>query len=183
MNQSDIPTLRDRLTELADAVGARAPGEGGVKAWLLALRDFPMPDVTDALDQWLRTKTKMPAPADIRQILAARLSDRIEQKSRAEHAEFTNGAKHIISEASKRLARGHLDKIAAVLHAYRQDPDPDAWWHRIIERWRNGEELVWMQMVNAKLAWQNSGRPAEWTPPNVEAIEERRAIEAEADPL
>lgn len=186
MNQSDLPTLRDRLTELAEALGGKAPGEGGVKAWLLALRDFAMPDVTDALDQWLRTKTKMPAPADVRLILAGRLSDRIEAKAVAERAEFAAGAKRIVSESQRRFARHQLDHIATILDSYRKrDEDPDAWWHALIARWRKGEELEWMQMVNAKLAWQRSGRPAEWAPPghDAEAEAERAAIQHESDPF
>jgi len=60
VNPSDLPTLRARLSELADAVGSKAVGEAGLKAWLAALSDFAMPDVVDALDTWLRTKPKMP---------------------------------------------------------------------------------------------------------------------------
>lgn len=168
MNQSDIPTLRERLAELADAVGAKSPGEAGVKAWLVALRDFSMPDVTGALDQWLRTKAKMAAPADIRLILAGRLSDRIERKAAADKAEFAAASRRMVSEASRRLARGHLDKIAAILHAYRRDHDPDDWWHKIILRWRRSESLEYMQMINARLAWERSGRPAEWAPPGIQ---------------
>lgn len=184
MNQSDIPVLSARLAELAEAVGSKPPGEGGVKAWLLALRDFPMPDVTDAFDQWLRTKTKMPAPADIRLILAGRLSDRIESKARAEQAEFAAGAKRIVSDASRKLARSSFDRIARALEAFRRDDDPDFWWHALILRWRAGEELLWVQMVNAKAAWERSGRPPEWAPPGIdpEAESERAAIEAESDP-
>lgn len=180
MNQSDIPTLRDRLTELAEALGSKAPGEGGVKAWLLALRDFPMPDVTDALDQWLRTKTKMPAPADIRSILASRLSDRVEQKAIAEAAEFVIGGKRIISESQRRFARRQLDHIASILHAIRH-AEEDPWWHALVVRWRKGEDLEWIQLVNTKLAWERSRRPAEWAPPGFdpEAEAERAAIQAE----
>lgn len=185
MNQSDIPTLRERLAELADAVGARPPGEAGVKAWLMALRDFPMPDVTDALDQWLRSKTKMPAPADIRLILSGRISDRLEQHAAAEKAQFAVGGKRIVTEAQRRLARATFDRIAAVLHAYRRDHDPDEWWHAIILRLRSGDQLEWAQIVSAKSAWERSGRPVEWALPGTdpEAEAERTAIQHEADPL
>ena len=183
MNQSDLPTLRDRLAELADAVGSRPPGDAGVKAWLMALRDFPMPDVTDAMDQWIRTKSKMAAPADIRLILANRLSDRIERQAVADKAAFAEGAQRIL--ASREVARFHLDKIRGILARSREKGhSPDDWWHKLIERWRAGEQLVWMQMVNAKLAWENSGRPPEWTPPGVDAEweAERAAIQSEGQP-
>lgn len=184
MTPADLGTLRQRLTELADAVGSKAPGEAGIKAWLMALRDFQMPEVVDAMDQWVRTKTKMPAPADIRLILAGRLSDRIERKAVEDAAQFAAGGKRILSEASKRIARGHLDKIAALLHAFRRNDDPDAWWHALILRWRRGDELAWMQMVNVKAAWEHSGR-SRMAPPGIdpEAEVERSAIKAEAEPL
>ncbi len=178
MNPSDLPTLRARLSELADAVGSKAPGEAGLKAWLAALSDFAMPDVVDALDIWLRTKPKMPTPAEIRGVLASRLSDRIEHHAVAERDAYAAGAKRIMSEASSRIARDNLDKIARMLRSTHPE-DPDDWWHRIIGRWRLGESLEYAQIVNAKLAWERAGKPSEWTPPDAEAQLERAAIQAE----
>jgi hypothetical protein len=72
MIPADTATLRDRLIELADAVGAKAPGEPGVKAWYIALKDFAIDDIVGALDHWLRNRPKMPSPSDIRVTLAER---------------------------------------------------------------------------------------------------------------
>jgi hypothetical protein len=113
MNGSDASTLRARLSEIADALGFKAPSEPGIKAWILALQDFPCPDVIDALDHWLRLKPKMPTPADIRIILAGRLADRIEGKAIAEKAQFAAGAQRILCDP--RIAKHHLDKALRIL--------------------------------------------------------------------
>jgi len=112
---TDSKTLRERLVEIADAVGAKPPGEAGVKAWFIALKDFPIEDVVDALDTWLRTKPKMPTPADIRLVLAVRLSDRIERNAVTEKAQFASAARRILTEAEKRIGRQHLAKALGVL--------------------------------------------------------------------
>jgi hypothetical protein len=55
----------------------------------------------------------------------------------------------------------------------------DEWWHKLITRWRAGEQLLLVQTAMATQAWINAHRPHEWTPPDIEAIEERLAIQAE----
>jgi hypothetical protein len=185
VNNYDGKTLKARLSELADALGGKAPGEAGIKAWTVSLQDFPIEEVVAALDLWLQTKTKMPAPADIRQILAGRLSDRIEAKAQAEKAEYEAGATRILSEVSRGIGREYLAKIRDILAKSRGNPgNGDTWWHALILKWRAGEPLVWMQMVNARKAWEKSGKPAEWAPRGEseaerEAAEERRCIQAE----
>jgi hypothetical protein len=180
MNGSDIPTLRERIAELAEALGSKAPGEAGLRAWLAALKDFPMPEVVDAFDHWLRTKPKMPAPSDIRLILAGRLSDRIERQAAADKGDFVQGSKRILTAAQKAIGQEHLAKIRAIL-SNQGTHDPDDWWHRLIERQRAGEELAYMQLVNSRLAWEKAGRPPDWTPPDIEAKLERAAIQAESE--
>jgi hypothetical protein len=62
------------------------------------------------------------------------------------------------------------------------EPPSDDWWHRLIARWRDGERLLLIQQTMVTQAWVNAGRPADWTPPDVEARLEREAIQAEAGP-
>jgi hypothetical protein len=180
VNPTDTQAMKGRLTEFADAVGARAPGEAGLKAWYIALKDFAIDEVVDALDQWLRTKPKMPAPADIRLILAGRLSDRIERQAAAEKAEFANGARRILTDAQRAIGREHLAHIRAILSGQREH-NPNDWWQAVMHRWRNGDELTYMQLVNARISWEKSGRPVEHAPPgvDVEAELERAAIQGE----
>jgi hypothetical protein len=49
-------------------------------------------------------------------------------------------------------------------------------------RWRDGEKLLLIQQQMATQAWINDGRPADWTPPDVEAQLERAAIQNEDAP-
>lgn len=84
MNPSEIGSLRERLTELAEAVGAKPPAEAGLKAWLAALHEFPTPDVLGALDDWLRSRPKMPAPSDIRARVIAMRDERKRFELRAQ---------------------------------------------------------------------------------------------------
>jgi hypothetical protein len=62
------------------------------------------------------------------------------------------------------------------------DPPSDAWWQRLIARWRDGEKLLLIQQQMATQAWINAGRPANWTPPDIEAQLERAAIQSEDAP-
>jgi len=180
MTPTDTKTLKDRLTELADAVGSKPVGEAGAKGWYIALKDFPLEEIVDSLDQWLRTKPKMPTPSDIRLILAGRLSDRIEHQAIADKSQFAAGAQRILTD--RRIGQEHLAKIREILS--RKPAEPDDWWHKLMIRWRAGEQLAWMQMVNTRLAWEKSGRPQEWAPPgtpDAELIAERSAIQAEGN--
>jgi hypothetical protein len=61
------------------------------------------------------------------------------------------------------------------------EPPSDAWWQRLITRSRNGEKLLLIQQQMATQAWINAKRPRDWTPPDVEALEERAAIQAEGN--
>src|SRR5882672_2020895 len=123
---------------------------------------------------------KMPTPSDIRLILAGRLSDRIEHQAIADKSQFAAGAQRILTD--RRIGQEHLAKIREILS--RKPAEPDDWWHKLMIRWRAGEQLAWMQMVNTRLAWEKSGRPQEWAPPgtpDAELIAERSAIQAEGN--
>ena len=172
MNPIDIKALKERLIEIAEAIGAKPVGDAGAKAWYIALKDFRIDEALDVLDYWVRTKTKMATPADIRAILSSRLSDRIERKAVQEKAEFAQGAERILADPA--IARLHLNKIWSILKSGKTH-DPNDWWHAIITKWRQGQPLVYMQLVNARRAWEASGRPPEWAPPQESIL---RALEA-----
>lgn len=156
MNQSDLATLRDRLTELSEAVGAKVPGEAGVKAWLMALRDFPLPEVVDALDQWVRTKAKMAAPSEIRALIAERLSNR----RRAQESESANDQTTAVSDPNS--------------PAYLRFK---AWWKAFKPTYKHPDRIGTFIRVGALISSRGirSG--------DFEAREERAAIQAESDPL
>jgi hypothetical protein len=91
MTPTDTKTLADRLLELADAVGAKAPGDAGLKAWYIALKDFAIEDIVGSLDTWLRTRPKMPSPSDVRAILLQRTSDQAARDDRVKVLSFGFG--------------------------------------------------------------------------------------------
>jgi hypothetical protein len=62
------------------------------------------------------------------------------------------------------------------------DQPSDGWWHRLMQRWRDGEQLLLVQREMVTRAWANAGRPSDWTPPDIESQLEREAIQAEGAP-
>jgi len=61
------------------------------------------------------------------------------------------------------------------------EPPGDAWWHRLITRWRAGDPLLLIQMQMVTQAWVNAGRPRDWMPPDEEDRLEREAIQGEGE--
>lgn len=86
MNDIDLPTLKARLSETMGALGGKDPTDSAVKGWYVALRDLPLPAVVDALDGWLRTRSKPPTPAEIRAIVGNRRGEEMERRARDENA-------------------------------------------------------------------------------------------------
>lgn len=71
-------------------------------------------------------------------------------------------------------------EILARLRALLSTPkNPDAWWHKLIQRWHDGEVLLPIQQSAARSAWLKSGSPSEWAPPHPSAhVESESAREA-----
>lgn len=84
MNKSDAHWLVDRLEELAEALGSRAPGAKAIPVWLDALGDCKPDHVKAVLADWPKFSVKMPAPADVRKKALEKLSDGIESRAAAE---------------------------------------------------------------------------------------------------
>ena len=113
MQRADVQTLNDRLTELAEAFGAKPVTKGAMAVWVGVLKDYPIEDICDVIQLWARTKTKFPAPSEIASLCARRLSERIEGQAVAHKSSFAAGASKIL--ADPRIARTHLEKCFAVL--------------------------------------------------------------------
>ena len=113
MREADVGALRERLAELADTFSAKAPSKQALTVWTQVLKDFPIETICDAFTTWAKTKTKMPAPADIAGICAARLSDRIESEASARKGEYARGSARIL--ADPRVARMHLERCLTIL--------------------------------------------------------------------
>jgi|SRR5271169_591265 len=113
MRESDVPTLRDRLTELAEALNGKPPTKAALTLWVTVLKEHPIERICDAISQWAREQTRFPAPAQIAKICAARLSDRIESDSAKDKAQFADGAIRVL--ADPKIARTHLSRCMAIL--------------------------------------------------------------------
>ncbi len=177
MSPADLPTLRDRMAECLEALAGKPPSEAGVKGWFLALRDLPLPAVVDALDGWLRTKTKVPTPADIRAMVGNRRGEEMERAAR--------------DNAARSLTPDQLRPSTPDSPAYREfrarlamrgsTPTSPRWWaYRLRARELAGERLLRCQSA----AWQaalDERLPADdFLDAQREAAEERAAIVAES---
>lgn len=111
MRESDVSALRDRLIELAETFSAKPPSKPALTVWTQVLKNEPIEVICDAFTTWAKTKTKMPAPADIAAICAVRRSESIESGAAARKEEFAHGSARIQSE----IGRRELAKIRAKL--------------------------------------------------------------------
>lgn len=136
MQNADLPLLTERLTELAEAMGARPIAAKGMQMWFVTLREYPIHDVVDTLTNWARQQTKFPAPAQIVKILADRQSDRLEASARAASRVFQQT--HVAARDPK-LAKRLNDLAAHMRNPVRQDPK--AWAHRIYEEFVSGKSI------------------------------------------
>jgi hypothetical protein len=113
MQPSDGKILKERLEQLADALGAKCPSGKGLQVWYEVLKGFYIADVISALDKWATEKVKFPAPAEIAKVCSEFLSIRVERKAVLDKAEFAEGATRILGNPE--IARIHLAKIWRIL--------------------------------------------------------------------
>jgi hypothetical protein len=179
MKAEDTGTLKQRLVDMAEALGGKPPTQGALLVWVDVLKEFAISDIAGALIDWPKANTRMPAPADIRKLLGGRTSDRIEERAAAENARNRPVFEPRTAEDAAR-ARRVAERLSRLLRA---PVSPDDWWHRLVERWRDGEVLCYAQQRAAAMAWVKAGKPSEWAPPievdDREAEEERLAIQGE----
>src|SRR5512139_402776 len=76
MHKQELPELSQRLAQLADALGGKAPSPAGLLVWGDALAECKTDDVKATLTDWPKSNTRMPSPADVlkrcRELAAAR---------------------------------------------------------------------------------------------------------------
>lgn len=172
MSPADLPALRDRMAECVEAISGKAPSEGAVKGWFVALRDLRIDQVVDALDGWLRTKSKVPTPADIRAIVGSRLGEKIERDASAPSMTLADMRPCSPDSPAYREFKRRLAEILA-----RPKPGPRDWARKLRAKERSGEKLLLCQMR----AWREALRDIPRSPTEIEADEERAAIVAESE--
>lgn len=83
MLPSDITELSRRLCELADALNGKHPTSAAMKVWFDALQDVAVSDVLHVLTEWPKTHVKPPVPAEVLRLCRDRITNRIEESSKA----------------------------------------------------------------------------------------------------
>lgn len=87
MNKTDFLTVVERINGLAELYGQKPPTQKAIEFWWEAIKGYMQGDVLGALDDWMRSKPKMPMPSDIVALTASKLSDRIESQAAADKAQ------------------------------------------------------------------------------------------------
>lgn len=195
MQKFDVPQVQQRLTELAGALGGKAPTPSAMQVWLDALAECHVDDVKAALADWSKEHTRMPAPADILRAARTRLSDRVEEESRRNNAsalrpEDLRPRTHPAEDPQAWAAYQQFCRKFRTLLANR--PAPKAWAYALRAKEEAGEPLLLIQREkwrmalgfapNAKLAEINAPplpQMPEIDEAAAELIAERRAIQAE----
>jgi hypothetical protein len=200
MKQSEMQQVATRLGELSEFYDRKPPTANALKVWADALSGCTLADVMDALTDWPRSKRTFPIASEVveacralnlqrHQALTKRVDEPMAALSRGDpsspaYRDFKAWAaefKRHPPPCPNPDRIGTFVRVGALLMNVAQDfePNPDHWWKTIITRWRDGGKLLVIQQQMATQAWINAGRPADWTPPDIEAQLERAAIQAE----
>lgn len=175
MQRSDLPMLEDRLQQLADALGGRAPSAAGLLVWLDALKEVHFDDVKAALSDWPKSNVRMPAPAEILKATREATSRLIEARA----AEFSKGNRAPVpAPKGDPNSPAYLAfKAAMVELKKRPRPQGKDWAWKLREREISGEELLPVQRENWRSALR--GVPGAEVPDETESQREAR-LEREA---
>ncbi len=128
MQRTDATWLTERLTELAEAFGARPVGPKAIKVWIDALGEARPDDVKRALADWPKRNAKMPAPADILKAARESRSDEVEARSRQFAAETGFDAGQL--RGSSAVAKEAIARVKAILRSPK--PAAQQWAHDIV---------------------------------------------------
>lgn len=147
MTPTEIPTFVDRMGKLAETLhGGRSLTPGAMETWVTLLKPFAFPDVSVVLDDWLRSQSRMPAPADLVRKLEAMRTDKRERDEPIEAAR--DGAMIVRQLASNPGIRMSLEELFASTNPRnpRQGGDHKAWARAIVachEAGRNWPSSRW----------------------------------------
>ncbi len=178
MTKTDLIILKDRLSEMMGALSGKEPTDSAVKGWFIAVRDLPIHAVVDALDGWLRTKSKFPTPAEIRAIVGNRRGEEMERRARDESARSLTLAQMQPASPDSPAYREFCARVAVRAGA----PASNRWWaYQLRAREMAGVRLMrcqsaaWRAAVDERLPADN------FLDAQREAAAERAAIVAESE--
>lgn len=175
MNASNLSDMEQRLTDIAEALGGRAPTKGALRVWHDTLRDQSYDDVVAVLADWARDHVKPPTPAEVARAVGGRVSDRIERTA-ALHARENRRTDLPAGDPNSPGYRAFREAMQRLRH--RQHHDPRDWARRLRDREAAGEHLSIVQSS----AWRTAlGVTAVAAVERAETDDEREArIEREA---
>lgn len=151
----DLPKLKTKLACLSEALTGYSITDGAIATWVHVLRGFGLNDIIESLDTWADNKTKFPAPAEIKAMCAAKVSDRIEAKARKEATEAA-----VISRADgKGSHKEFLKQLGSMVQKMGTEPTGPRveWAYRIVQRANEGELIPPGVLTMAREAIQRLG--------------------------
>jgi hypothetical protein len=138
MRKDDLSRLGDRLGELADYYGLKAPTPKALLVWGDALESIQWADVAPVLTDWPKTHSKFPTADAILKIARDRVSDRIEEEARRNRdtAPRLDDLRKVDTPAAEAFFRAY-DAIfrRKVVH------DPRAWCRNVLKAGNSPEHF------------------------------------------
>lgn len=185
MRPSDANELARRLANLADALGAKAPGASGLAVWLDALSECDGSDVWAVLVDWPKSHAKMPLPVEVLKAAREAAAARRERIAEGERKAADVAAKRLAQTMDGEFAGAKSDAWKAAQRAIaeiRKRPKPSGkdWAYALRDKDARGEFLYPAQRENWRAALRETARTAVETEDEREARLEREAIQAEA---
>jgi len=188
MHKHELPELSQRLSQLADALGGKAPSPAGLLVWGDALAECERIDVVSVLTDWPKSHGKMPLPAEVLKLARDAASGRRERAAAAEQAAERDASKalqkpgHWQPEAGRLTPAYAAFKRALAELKRRPKPHPKAWAYRLRDREAAGENLPAVARENWRAALRENLRISQEaeTEDEIEARLEREAIQADS---
>lgn len=174
MQRADLLRLSERLTELAEALGGKAPTAKGQIVWLDALGECAIDDVLAVLTDWPKSHAKMPLPVDVLKLCRERVSERVERRAEANARDNRRDWMPDAIPARTEVGRAELARIKAVLRTPKQHVK--AWARRILEGHRPNAGEYATELARRVLFDPDSEQES---PDDREARLEREAIAGE----
>jgi len=116
MERNDSAVLTDRLTELAEALGGKAPSPKALNVWLDALKECGREEVLAVLTDWPKSHAKMPVPSEILKACREQLSTRIERDAVKRAQESSKALSGVYQpQGRSEVGKAALVEIKAIL--------------------------------------------------------------------
>ena len=177
MKATDLPTLANRLGQLADYYGKVRPTNEALKVWLDVLAGETLDDVQSVLTDWPKSHRVPPTGDEVLKLCRTAVSDRIERQAESNKrnagtfGEFRDAIGRSTAAEAEQARRDIKEWIEA---SKNRRLEPKGWARKLRDRELAGERL---DRVQAE-AWRAVLGVTE-TEADREARLEREAIQAE----